>query len=134
MKIDIYKSAKLSNAYLFLPAGKEPIGNVPEATLLQVSDLLFFKTIDIDSNSPINGADPRQIITNIQNQGFDIQSSEIQFTTTEVQTGASEVGAAIGGGILGASLGFGLPGAIFGAIAGAFLALSARGDKNAPNT
>jgi uncharacterized protein YcgL (UPF0745 family) len=132
MKCDVYKSGSLRNAYLFVPAGSAPQASTPESVLTQLGNLSFFKAIEFDENSPLIAADPKEVIENIQRQGFHIQGAEVRTQVKESQD-VSEAGAAIGGGILAASLGLGPFGAIAGAIIGALLASSAKGDKNDPD-
>jgi uncharacterized protein YcgL (UPF0745 family) len=132
MKCDIYKSGVLKNAYLFVPAGSSPKTSVTESVLSKLGTLSFFKTIEFDMDSPLIAASPKEVIENIEKNGFHIQGAEVRVTTKETPE-ISEAGAAIGGGILAASLGFGPVGAIVGAALGALLASSAKGDKNDPD-
>ena len=128
MKCDIYKSGSVKNTYLFVPAGTNPHKTTPSPILKQVGELAFLKSVELEENSPLIAANPKEVIGNIQKKGFHLQSSEIK-----VARAISEAGAAIGGGILAASLGLGPIGAIAGAIIGAVVASSAKGGKNDPD-
>lgn len=132
MKCDIYKSSRLKNAYLFVLAGTDPKECTPESVLKQFGELVFLKSIEFEEDSPLIVADPREVIGNINQQGFHVQGAEVRIEVKESQE-VSEAGAAIGGGILAASLGLGPVGAIAGAIIGALLASSAKGEKNDPD-
>lgn len=128
MKCDIYKSSSLKNAYLFVLTGTDPEERTPEPVLKQLGELTLFKAIEFQENSPLIAADPKEVIGNINKQGFHVQGAEVCVEVKESQE-VSEAGAAIGGGILAASLGLGPLGAIAGAVIGVLLASSAKGDK-----
>ena len=132
MKCDIYKSSGLKNAYLFVLAGVKPQECTPESVLKQLGELAFFKSIEFNEDSPLIAADPKEVIVNIHKQRFHVQGAEVCVEVKEAQE-VSEAGAAIGGGILAASLGLGPVGAIAGAVIGALLASSAKGEKDDPD-
>lgn len=132
MKCDIYKSGSIQNAYLFVPCGISPEERLSKSQLTKLGKLQLFKTIEFDADSPLIAANPKEVIENIDKQGFHVQLAEIQTTIKESKE-VSEAGAAIGGGILAASLGLGPVGAIIGAALGAYLASSAKGERNDPD-
>jgi len=127
MKCDIYRSEIIGNAYLFVPYGADPADSVPKSIITKLGKMIFLKSIEFEENSPLIAADPKEVISDIQKNGYHLQGVDIK--SNEV----SEAGAAIGGGILAVSLGLGPIGAIFGAALGAILASSAKGEKNDPN-
>lgn len=132
MKCDIYKSNSLKNTYLFVLSGTEPDQFTPQSTFQKLGGISFFKSIEIQEDSPLIAADPKEVITNINLKGFHLQGFEGNIEIKESQE-ISEAGAAIGGGILASSLGLGPVGAIAGAIIGVLLASSAKGNKNDPD-
>ena len=118
MDCDIYKATNHKGAYLFIPSGVEVTAALPESVIKKLGNIEYFKSISFDENSPLIAADPKEVIKNIEEQGFHIQGTEIKTKVEEV----SEAGAAIGGGILAASIGLGPVGALVGALAGYLLA------------
>lgn len=126
MNCDIYKAINHRGAYLFIEAGNEASEKVPEKVLKKLGHLQYVKSISFDEGSPLIAANPKEVIENIETNGFHIQGVEIKIDEV-----VSEAGAAIGGGILAASLGLGPVGAILGAAAGYWLAnASKEGQKD----
>ncbi|MCG7996601.1 MAG: YcgL domain-containing protein [Candidatus Thiodiazotropha taylori] len=118
MNSDIYKATNYKGTYLFIPSGVKISTALPEGVIRKLGNLEYFKSISFDENSPLIAADPKEVIRNIEEQGFHIQGPVIKTKAEEV----SEAGAAIGGGILAASIGLGPVGALVGALAGYLLA------------
>ncbi|CAE6894355.1 YcgL domain-containing protein [Ectopseudomonas oleovorans] len=123
MDCDIYKAISHKDTYLFVEKGNRVSDKVSEKLLKKIGQVQHLKSISFDENSPLIAANPKEVINNIQTQGFHIQGAEIKI---EDNTGA---GAAIGGGILAASLGLGPAGAIIGAVAGYLLANASKEGK-----
>lgn len=118
MKTDIYKSQAKPDTFLFVVTGEQPHDVLSESDLAKIGKFSLFKTILLEPDSLLIGADPKEALQNIKQHGYHLQRTQTQVHDNSV----SEAGAAVGGGILVASLGGGPVGALIGAVAGYWLA------------
>ncbi|NQY53901.1 MAG: YcgL domain-containing protein [Campylobacteraceae bacterium] len=125
MNCDIYKLINIKGAYLFVKEDTDLETDISKDTLSKIGDLEYFKSINFDEDSPLIAVNQKEVIQNIEINGFHIQIAKIK------KEEVSDAGAVIGGGILAASLGLGLFGALVGAAAGYIIAnLTKEGNKN----
>ncbi|PLX43908.1 MAG: hypothetical protein C0609_06820 [Deltaproteobacteria bacterium] len=82
MKCDAYKAAKMSNTFIFLPAGKGT-EEVPADILDKLGELKLFKTLELVEGAPHIAVDPSEAIANIEKNGFHLQGVKI---TSEIVT------------------------------------------------
>lgn len=101
MQCDIYTTNK-KDLFVFIEQGKTPIDTLPPSLLAELGAITHFKTKDVVDGSPLIGANPKDILTRINEHGYALQQ-------TETKSSVSEVGAAVGAGILAVSLGATLP-------------------------
>lgn len=135
MKLDIYKSRKLRNAYLSLPDGRVPEECVPKSVLARLGELSHFRSVELDARVRFIAADPEEVIDDVEKQGFHVQGAEDRTMIPEFM-------AAMGGSAIAASfgLGLGLSIAVAALAVGMLIALSfwedaaslAKWDRNHP--
>ncbi|WP_435642068.1 YcgL domain-containing protein [Micavibrio aeruginosavorus] len=122
MQCDIYEASSKA-MFLFVKHGTPPSDVIPLSLQKELDTLTLFKTKELIEETPLVGANPKDIIKRITEHGYALQS-------VEVKTSISEVGTAVGAGILVASLGATLPITIAVSAGGFVLAHLFKGQKN----
>lgn len=68
----IYRSEKKAETYLYLPVGVS-FDDLPEDLLQAFGEPALVMKLDIESNSKLAQADPGQVLTALENQGYFLQ-------------------------------------------------------------
>ena len=99
MEVNIYKTKKRPNTFLFTKKGTNLSDLAPDLDDLFLDSPMLWKTKIINSDSELIGASPEKIINNIENHGYHCQAAGVTIGDD------SKVGAVIGASTLGAAVG-----------------------------
>jgi uncharacterized protein YcgL (UPF0745 family) len=100
MILDIHRSLKQSNVYVFVKQGVKPDSLLPDEVKSLVGELQLHKSLDI------NKEDPPRIVSSWEEVLSEIASKQYSIQQTKQRTNnISEVGVGLGAGIIAASLG-----------------------------
>ncbi len=74
MQCFVYKGASKPDHFLFLPSELEEQGeSLPDAILTLLGELSLVTSFELDENRKLAQADPQQVLSDMQSQGFYLQ-------------------------------------------------------------